>query len=105
MSCTEWGDATLINVPWIETDWDDPEPKEEIKKTKNNCFVHFIIEGESGSQYGIYNPEANLVMCACCGGILFLDEGVTILETMEMGFEAYDAIMDAFEEERLKKKT
>ena len=20
----EWGNATLINVPWIETDWDDP---------------------------------------------------------------------------------
>lgn len=19
----EWGDATLVNVPWIETDWDD----------------------------------------------------------------------------------
>lgn len=19
----EWGEATLINVPWIETDWDD----------------------------------------------------------------------------------
>lgn len=20
----EWGEATLINVPWIETDWSDP---------------------------------------------------------------------------------
>lgn len=71
---------------------------------KNNCFVHFAIEGENCTQYGIYNVEANLVMCACCGGIAFLDEGITILETMEMDFEAYDAIMDAFEEKKALEK-
>lgn len=75
---------------------------------KDNCFVRFAIEGEDGVEYGIYNAEANLVMCACCGGIRFIDEGITILETTEMGLEAYDAIIDAFAEnrfwERLKKK-
>lgn len=71
---------------------------------KDNCFVHFAIEGEDSTQYGIYNAEANLVMCACCGGIAFLDEGITILETMEMDFEAYDAIKDAFEEDRFWKR-
>lgn len=72
-----------------------------------NCFVHFAIKGEDGSHYGIYNAEANLIVCACCGDFYSLD-GITILETMEIGLEAYDAIMEAFAEnkfwERLKKR-
>ena len=71
---------------------------------KNNCFVHFTIDAEGGSQYGIYNPEANLIMCACCGGIYFLDKGITILETVEIGMEVYDAIVEVFEEEAIRKK-
>ena len=43
-------------------------------------------------------------MCACCGGIYFLDEGITILDTVEMGMEAYDAIIEVFEEEAIRKK-
>ena len=74
---------------------------------KDNCFVHFTIEVEEGSHYGIYNSEANLIVCACCGDFYSLD-GITILETMEIGLEAYDAIMDAFAENkfwaRLKKR-
>lgn len=65
-----------------------------------NLFVRFAIGGEDGIQYGIYNTEANLVMCACCGGIYTPGDGITILETMEIGLEAYDAIMDAFEENK-----
>jgi hypothetical protein len=38
MSCTEWGNATLVNVPWIETNWDDPEPKKEINKMTSNIL-------------------------------------------------------------------
>lgn len=71
---------------------------------KNNCFVRFVIDAEGGSQYGIYNSKANLIMCACCGDIYFLDEGITILGTVEIGLEAYDAIMDVFEEEAIRKK-
>jgi hypothetical protein len=67
---------------------------------KDNCFVRFAIEGEDGVEYGIYNPEANVIMCACCGGV-FTSEDVTILETMEIGLEAYDAIIDAFAEHHL----
>lgn len=65
---------------------------------KENCFVHFAIKGEDGTQYGIYNHEANLVMCACCGSIYSLDEDITILRTTEIGLEAYDAIMEVFDE-------
>lgn len=68
---------------------------------KDNCFVRFAIEGEEGVEYGIYNPEANIVMCACCGGVYSPDDGITILETMEIGLEAYDAIIDAFAEYHL----
>lgn len=71
---------------------------------KENCFIRFTIEGEDGVQYGICNPEANIIMCACCGGIYSLDESITILETMEMGLEAYDAIMDAFSEDKFWKR-
>ena len=67
---------------------------------KENCFVRFAIEGEDGVEYGIYNPEANIIMCACCGGV-FTSENVTILETMEISLEAYDAIIDAFAEHHL----
>lgn len=71
---------------------------------KDNCFVHFAIEGEDGVEYGIYNPEANIIMCACCGGIYTPGDGITILETMEIGLEAYDAIMDAFAEDKFWKR-
>ena len=75
---------------------------------KDNCFVRFAIDGEDGVQYGIYNPEANIIMCACCGSVYSPDDGIAVLETMEIGLEAYDAIMDAFEEnkfwKRLKKR-
>jgi hypothetical protein len=82
--------------------------KKGIDKMKENCFVRFSIEGEDGIQYGIHNPEANIIMCACCGGIYTPGEDAVIWESMEIGLEAYDAIMDAFEEDkfwkRLKKK-
>ena len=71
---------------------------------KNNCFVHFTIDAEGGSQYGIYNSEANLIMCACCGSIYFLDEEITILDTVEIGLEVYDVIIEVFEEEAIRKK-
>ena len=71
---------------------------------KNNCFVHFTIDAEGGSQYGIYNSEANLIMCACCGGIYFLDEGITILDPVVIGLEVYDVIIEVFEEEAIRKK-
>lgn len=70
---------------------------------KENCFVRFSIEGEDGIQYGIHNSDANLIVCACCGDFYSLD-GITILETMEIGLEAYDAIMDTFEENRFWKR-
>jgi hypothetical protein len=68
---------------------------------KENCFVRFTIEGEDGIQYGIHNPEANIIMCACCGGIYTPGEDAIILETAEIGLEAYDAIMDVFNEHHL----
>ena len=71
---------------------------------KNNCFVHFTIDAEGGSQYGIYNAEANLIMCACCGSIYFLDEGITILDTVEMGMEVYDTLVEVFDEEAIRRK-
>ena len=71
---------------------------------KNNCFVHFTIDAEGGSQYGIYNSEANLIMCACCGSIYFLDEGITILDTVEIGMEVYDTLVEVFEEEAIRRK-
>ena len=82
--------------------------KKGIDKMKENCFVRFSIEGEDGIQYGIHNPEANIIMCACCGGIYTPGEDVIILESAGIGLEAYDAIMEAFAEnkfwERLKKR-
>lgn len=66
---------------------------------KENCFVRFTIEGEDGMQYGIHNPEANIIMCACCGGIYTPGEDVIILESAGIGLEAYDAIMEVFNEQ------
>lgn len=66
---------------------------------KNNCFVRFSIDGEDGVQYGIYNPEANIIMCVCCGGIYTPAADAHIMETAEIGLEAYDAIMDVFYEQ------
>lgn len=72
--------------------------KKGIDKMKKNCFVRFTIEGEDGIQYGIHNPEANIIMCVCCGGIYTPGEDAIILETAEMGLEAYDAIIEVFDE-------
>lgn len=56
MSCTEWGDATLINVPWIETDWDDP-PKGPICPKCGNIIDYDETVDEST------NDETHEILC------------------------------------------